>query len=63
MLVWGRRDLILPYTGFHTALGQIDVREAVVFDNCGHMPQLEYPLEFTAQYKNFLSGKKLRAAT
>lgn len=56
MLVWGRKDLILPYRDFRAGLEQVDVRDAVVFDDCGHMPQLEYPQEFAAQYQRFLFG-------
>jgi monooxygenase len=56
MLSWGRKDLILPYRDFRAGLEQIDVREAVVFDDCGHMPQLEYPQEFAEQYQRFLLG-------
>lgn len=56
MLAWGRKDLILPYSDFRAGLEQIDVRDAVVFDDCGHMPQLEYPQEFAEQYQRFLFG-------
>lgn len=56
MLVWGSKDLILPYRDFREGLEQVDVRDAVVFDDCGHMPQLEYPQEFAAQYQRFLFG-------
>ena len=41
---------------FRAGLEQIDVRDAVVFDDCGHMPQLEYPQEFAEQYQRFLFG-------
>lgn len=56
MLAWGRKDLILAYSDFRAGLEQIDVRDAVVFDDCGHMPQLEYPQEFAEQYQRFLFG-------
>ncbi|MEY8566558.1 alpha/beta fold hydrolase [Corynebacteriaceae bacterium 7-707] len=56
MLSWGRKDLILPYSDFRAGLEQIDGRDAVVFDRCGHMPQLEYPQEFAEQYQRFLLG-------
>lgn len=56
MLAWGRKDAILPYADFRAGLEQITVRDAVVFDDCGHMPQLEYPQEFAEQYQRFLFG-------
>ncbi|WP_312811141.1 alpha/beta fold hydrolase [Corynebacterium variabile] len=56
MLSWGRKDAILPYPDFRVALEQVDVRDAVVFDHCGHMPQLENPQEFAEQYQYFLFG-------
>jgi monooxygenase len=56
MLVWGREDAFLPYRDFRAGLEQVDVRDAVVFDDCGHMPQLEYPQEFAEQYQRFLLG-------
>lgn len=56
MLSWGRKDAILPYPDFRAALEQVDVRDAVVFDHCGHMPQLENPQEFAEQYQYFLFG-------
>ncbi|WP_066586886.1 alpha/beta fold hydrolase [Corynebacterium provencense] len=56
MLAWGADDLILPYGDFRRALEKIQVADAVVFDNCGHMPQLEYPEEFADEYRRFLAG-------
>lgn len=56
MLSWGKKDAILPYSDFRAGLEQVDVRDAVVFDDCGHMPQLEYPQEFAEQYQRFLFG-------
>ncbi len=47
-LMWGTKDLILPYEDFREGLKQISATDAVVFENCGHMPQLEYPSEFAA---------------
>ncbi|MDN5582683.1 MULTISPECIES: alpha/beta fold hydrolase [unclassified Corynebacterium] len=56
MLTWGSKDAILPYRDFRAGLEQIDVQDAVVFDDCGHMPQLEYPQEFAEHYQRFLFG-------
>lgn len=56
MLSWGRRDAVLPHPDFRAALEQVDVRDAVVFDHCGHMPQLENPREFAEQYQYFVFG-------
>ncbi|MEJ5918783.1 alpha/beta fold hydrolase [Corynebacterium sp. H78] len=54
MLTWGNKDAILPYRDFRACLEQIDVDHAVVFDGCGHMPQLEFPQEFADSLLGFL---------
>ena len=56
MVVWGDRDMILPYRDFRSALAKIEVEEAVVVEGSGHMPQLDYPVEFAGQYQRFLFG-------
>jgi hypothetical protein len=48
--------MILPYRDFRSALAKIEVEEAVVVEGSGHMPQLDYPVEFAGQYQRFLFG-------
>ncbi|WP_238599206.1 alpha/beta fold hydrolase [Corynebacterium heidelbergense] len=45
-VVWGRGDKIVPFSHFRRSLEELAPKAAMVFDNCGHMPQLEYPQEF-----------------
>lgn len=45
-LLWGRSDVILPFSHFRTALEHLQPEMAVVVERCGHMAQLEYPQEF-----------------
>lgn len=54
-LAWGTGDLMLGYNGFASALKALPVMRAVVFEECGHMPQQEYPVEFAEQYAKFLA--------
>ena len=53
-LCWGREDKILPFVDFSAAVETLKPETAVVFENCGHMPQLEYPAELAEQYQEFL---------
>lgn len=53
-VTWGTKDHILPYRDFNNAMAKLSPEAAVVFENCGHMPQSEFPHEFAAEYGQFL---------
>lgn len=54
-LCWGRYDKILPIADFRVAVAAMQPDVAVVFEDCGHMPQLEDPEQLAAQYQEFLT--------
>jgi 2-hydroxymuconate-semialdehyde hydrolase len=55
LIVWGDRDLILPATHLTAARATFPDAEWHLFDNCGHMPQIERADEFAALARRFLA--------
>lgn len=54
LIIWGRQDRIIPLEfgeRFHKA---ISGSKLVVFENTGHMPQMERPKEFARAVKGFV---------
>lgn len=54
LIIWGRQDRIIPLESgerFHKA---ISGSKLVVFENTGHMPQMERPKEFARAVKGFV---------
>src|SRR5918912_3198281 len=58
LLVWGENDLEIPLRhGRHLQEAMPDAR-LVLFRHCGHLPQEEYPQEFTEVVTDFLEDLK-----
>jgi pimeloyl-ACP methyl ester carboxylesterase len=57
LICWGRQDRIIPVAHGVTAAEKIPHASLRVFNNCGHMPQFEYPEDFNTLLLNFLAGK------
>ena len=58
LVLWGREDKLIPLSfgeQFHREI--VDSRLRII-DNCGHMPQLECPNEFSAAVLRFFSDTK-----
>jgi pimeloyl-ACP methyl ester carboxylesterase len=57
LIVWGDRDLILPHT--HLAAARAAFPDAAwhLFENTGHMPQIERADEFAALARRLLEGR------
>ena len=58
LVLWGREDKLIPLRfgeQFHREI--VDSRLRII-DNCGHMPQLECPNEFSAAVLRFFSDTK-----
>lgn len=55
LLVWGRRDWIFPVSHGERAQRLIPDARLVVFENCGHCPQLEVPFDFSRVVRQFLT--------
>lgn len=54
LIVWGRRDSIIPVRHGEEAHRSIPGSRLEVFDDVGHMPQLEAPGRFIAALERFL---------
>jgi pimeloyl-ACP methyl ester carboxylesterase len=56
--VWGRQDGLTPLAWGERFKKEIAGSELVIFDKCGHVPQLEKAAEFNAAVMKFLEGSK-----
>lgn len=56
LVLWGRQDRILP-VAHATSTRAIPGALIDVWDQCGHLPMLEYPDRFNTLLRNFLSQK------
>lgn len=55
LIIWGREDLLTPLAMGERFKQGIPRSELVVFDKCGHVPQLEQAAQFNAALLKFLS--------
>ena len=56
LLVWGREDAITPIECGELYQRAIPHARLTIMDNCGHMPEMEHPAQFTQLVENFLAG-------
>jgi pimeloyl-ACP methyl ester carboxylesterase len=56
LLIHGRYDRMVPFEVSIAILNQIADSRLVLFNNCGHWPPFEKPLEWTSQVLAFLNG-------
>jgi pimeloyl-ACP methyl ester carboxylesterase len=54
LIVWGRRDPIIPATHAGIAHTQMPGSRLVLLDDSGHFPQLDDPLEFATIVRDFV---------
>ena len=54
LIIWGKQDGLLPLADGEKFNKGIAGSELVVFDNCGHAPQFEKPLDFNKKIEEFL---------
>ena len=54
LIVWGKQDGLLPVADAEIFNKGIAASELVIFDNCGHVPQLEKALDFNKKVLEFL---------
>jgi pimeloyl-ACP methyl ester carboxylesterase len=57
LIVWGREDQLTPMWMAERFKKEISGSELVVFDKCGHVPQMEKAAEFNAAVMKFLGGE------
>jgi pimeloyl-ACP methyl ester carboxylesterase len=56
LLVWGREDAITPIECGELYQRAIPHARLTIMDNCGHMPEMEHPVQFAQLVENFLAG-------
>jgi pimeloyl-ACP methyl ester carboxylesterase len=57
LIVWGRNDRVTPVPAAFSYKRRIgENAELVIFDECGHVPQLERPVRFNRLLERFLAG-------
>ena len=56
LLLWGRQDGIVPLSSCELYQQGIPHAKIAVIENCGHMPEMEKPEEFTKTILEFLGG-------
>ncbi len=54
LIIWGKQDGLIPVTDAEKFNKGIANSELVVFDNCGHVPQVEKALDFNKKVLEFL---------
>ncbi len=55
LIVWGREDRIVPLPAGHAYNRAIAGSELLVFDDCGHRPEIERTSEFVNRLRSFLA--------
>jgi pimeloyl-ACP methyl ester carboxylesterase len=59
LLVWGREDALTPLAMGERFKQDIKGSQLLIFDKCGHVPQMEKAAEFNSAVLKFLSGENL----
>lgn len=55
VLMWGRHDRVLPLDVAYRAQRVLHADPPVIFENSGHLPQIEEPARFDTTIRSFLS--------
>lgn len=55
LLVWGKQDTVVPISASEVYKKSVAGSELVVFDKCGHRPEIEKQAEFTERVQRFLA--------
>ena len=56
LIVWGRNDRVVPIPAAFSYKKRIgDNAELIIFDECGHVPQIERPVRFNRVVEKFLT--------
>jgi 4,5:9,10-diseco-3-hydroxy-5,9,17-trioxoandrosta-1(10),2-diene-4-oate hydrolase len=55
LIVWGKQDKIVPVSVAEVFKKSIPEAQLVLFDNCGHRPEIEKQPEFSQQLQRFLA--------
>ena len=55
LIIWGRQDRVLPVAQAYFAHENLAGSRLIIYDNCGHVVNLERPREFNRDVLDFLS--------
>ena len=56
LIVWGRNDRVVPVPAALAYKKRIgENAELVIFDHCGHVPQIERPARFNRVLERFMT--------
>lgn len=56
LIIWGRQDPVFPLQHAYIAEEKIPEAQLHIFDNCGHIPPIEYPEGFNKIVNDFISS-------
>jgi pimeloyl-ACP methyl ester carboxylesterase len=55
LLIWGKQDIVTPPEAADQFMSLLRDARIVWFDDCGHAPMIEKPVEFSAAMLDFAS--------
>lgn len=58
LIIWGKQDRLFLFCNAYYFENNIKNSKLVIFDKCGHFPNIEKPVEFNKIVTEFLLGKK-----
>jgi pimeloyl-ACP methyl ester carboxylesterase len=58
LVVWGKYDVIVPWEHTEKYKRDIPTSTVLVYDTCGHIPQMEYPKRLAKDIEQFISSNK-----
>ncbi len=56
LIMWGRQDRILPISHLDSARRLLPHAQVQIFEDCGHIPQMEKPEAFNRAVLDFIAG-------
>lgn len=58
LVIWGKQDIIVPWE--HTEKFKRDIAQCkvMVYDTCGHIPQMEYPHRVASDIQNYFQAQQ-----
>lgn len=54
LIVWGKKDNIIPYTHAYRFQRDIPNNRLILYDDCGHVPMIEKAEEFERDFRKFV---------
>jgi pimeloyl-ACP methyl ester carboxylesterase len=61
LIIWGRQDRLVPPDHARILEAKLPQSRTILFDECGHLPQLEQPGQFNAAVSRFSEPRRIAA--